>query len=58
MGYDSIANIIGHGRVKLKIKDERIRTLPGVLHIPNLAIKLDICRKDGCCKCKDYVWRW
>ena len=25
-----------HGRVKIKLKDGRIRTLPRVLHIPNL----------------------
>ena len=37
MGYDSPTSIIGHGRVNLKLKDGRIRTLPGVLHIPNLA---------------------
>ena len=37
LGDDSPASIIGHGRVKLKLKDGRIRTLPGVLHIPNLA---------------------
>ena len=40
LGDDSLANIIGHGRVKLKLKDGRIRTLPGVLHTPNLARKL------------------
>ena len=36
LGDDSQASIIGCGRVKLKLKDGRIRTLPGVLHIPNL----------------------
>ena len=40
MGDDSPASIVGHGRVKLKFKDGRIRTLPGVLHIPNIARKL------------------
>ena len=40
LGDDSPANIIGRGRVKLKLKDGRTRTLLGVLHIPNLAIKL------------------
>jgi hypothetical protein len=30
---------LGHGRVKL-LKDERIRTLHGVLHIPKLAKRL------------------
>ena len=51
------ASIIGHGRVKLKIKDGRIRTLPGVLHIPNLAKncifvgKMDVAGVNT-------VWRW
>ena len=39
-GDDSPASIIGRGRVKLKLKDGRIRTLPGVLHILNLARNL------------------
>ena len=58
LGDDSPANIIRRGRVKLKLKDGRVRTLPGVLHIPKLIKKLDICRKDGCCRYKYYVWRW
>jgi hypothetical protein len=33
---DSTAKIIGQGKFKLKIMDGRIRTLPGVLHIPGL----------------------
>jgi hypothetical protein len=37
LGDDSTTKIIGHGRVKLLLKDGRIRTLPGVLHIPDLA---------------------
>ena len=37
LGDDSPASIIGRGRVKLKLKDGRIRTLPRVLHIPNIA---------------------
>ena len=37
LGDDSPTNIIGHGRVKLKLKDGRIRTLPEVIHILNLA---------------------
>ena len=37
---DSTSNIIGHGRVKLKLEDGRIRTLPRVLHIPILVRKL------------------
>ena len=59
-GYDSPASIIGHGRVKLKLKDGRIRTLSGVLHIPNLERNLislrnmdvagvkTVCRDGGC----------
>ena len=37
---DSSASIIGHGRVKLKLKDGRVITLYGVLHIPNLVRNL------------------
>ena len=40
LGDDSPTSIIGCGGVKLKLKDGRIRTLPGVLHIPNLARNL------------------
>ena len=40
LGDDSPASIIGHGRVKLKLKDGRIKNFPGVLHIPNLARNL------------------
>ena len=40
LGYDSPNSMIGRGRVKLKIKDVRIRTLPRVLHIPNIARNL------------------
>ena len=40
LGDDSPADIIGHGRVKVNLKDGRIRTLPGVLHILNLARNL------------------
>ena len=40
MGDDSPTSIIGRGRVKLKLKDGRIRNLPGVLHIQNLARNL------------------
>jgi hypothetical protein len=40
LGDDSTAKIMGCGRVKLLQKDGRIRTLPGVLHIPNLARSL------------------
>jgi len=32
-----IVKIVGHRRVNLLLKDGRVRTLPGVLHIPDLA---------------------
>ena len=37
LGNDSTTRIIGRGRVKLRLIDGRIRTLPGVLHIQGLA---------------------
>jgi hypothetical protein len=37
---DLTTKIMGRGRVKLLLKDGRIRTLPGVLHIPKLARSL------------------
>jgi hypothetical protein len=40
LGDDSIEKILGCGRVKLLLNDGRIRTLPGVLHIPKLAKSL------------------
>jgi hypothetical protein len=40
LGDDSTTKIMGHGRVKLLIKYRRIRTLPGVFHIPKLARSL------------------
>jgi hypothetical protein len=40
LGYELTTKIMGHGRVQLLLKDGRIRTLPGVLHIPNLARSL------------------
>ena len=40
LGDDSTTKILGHGRVKLLLKYGRIRTLPGVLHIPKLARSL------------------
>ena len=45
LGGDSPASITGCGRVKIKLKDGRIRTLPGVLYIPNLAINLIFVKK-------------
>ena len=40
LGDDLPTSIIWRGRVKLKLKYGRIRTLIGVLHIPNLARNL------------------
>ena len=40
LGDDRKARIIRRGKVKLKLQGGRIRTLPGVLHIPPLARKL------------------
>eukprot|EP00253_Pinus_taeda_P030297 PITA_30297 len=40
LGDDRKARIIGRGKVKLKLQGGRVRTLPGVLHIPTLARNL------------------
>jgi hypothetical protein len=40
LGDDSTKKIMRHGRVKLLLKDGRIRTLPGVLHSLKLARSL------------------
>ena len=60
LGDDSPTSNIGCGIFKLKLKDGRIRTLPRVLHIPNLARNLisvekmnvagvkSVCRYGGC----------
>ena len=40
LGDDSPTKIIGYGKVKLLAKDGRIKTLPSVLQIPNLAKNL------------------
>ena len=40
LGDDLTPKILGRGRVKLLLKDGRIRTLPGVLHIPKLSRSL------------------
>jgi hypothetical protein len=40
LGDDSTEKILRRGRVKLLLKDGRIRTLPRVLHIPKLARSL------------------
>ena len=47
MGDDSPTSIIGRGRVKIKMKDGMIRTIPGVIHIPNLARNLIFVGKMG-----------
>jgi hypothetical protein len=45
VGDESTTKIIGRGKFKLSLIDGRIRTLPGVLHIPGLAINLISIRK-------------
>jgi hypothetical protein len=40
LGDDLTTKILGCGRVKLLLKDGRIKNLPGVLHIPKLARRL------------------
>jgi hypothetical protein len=45
LGDDSTTRIIGRGKFKLRLIDGRIRTLPGVLHIPGLARNLIFVRK-------------
>jgi hypothetical protein len=45
LGDDSTTRIIGRGKVKLRLIDGRIRTLPSVLHIPGLARNLISVRK-------------
>jgi len=40
LGDDSTAKIIGHGTVRLLLKDGRVKTLPSVPHIPVLAKNL------------------
>jgi hypothetical protein len=40
LGEESIAKIMGRGRVKLLLKDGKIRTLSRFLHIPNLSSRL------------------
>ena len=57
LGDDSPASIIECDRVKLKLKDGRIRTLPGVLHIQNLARNLISVEKMDVAGVKT-LWRW
>jgi hypothetical protein len=45
LGDDSTTKIMGCGRVKLLLKYGRIRTLPGVHHIPKLSKRLISVRK-------------
>jgi len=40
LGDDLTEKILGRGTFNLLLKDGRIRTLPGVLHIPKLARSL------------------
>jgi hypothetical protein len=40
LGDDLTTNTIGHGKVKLFLKDGRIKTFPRVFHIPDLARNL------------------
>lgn len=37
LGDDRPVRIIGHGRVKVLMHDGRVRSFPGVMHIPSLA---------------------
>jgi hypothetical protein len=47
LGNDSAKKIIGRGRVKLRLIDGRIRTLPGILHIPGMARNLiSVCKME------------
>eukprot|EP00253_Pinus_taeda_P007299 PITA_07299 len=45
LGDDRKARIVGRKKVKLKLQGGRVRTLPGVLHIPALAKNLIFVRK-------------
>jgi hypothetical protein len=45
LGDDSTNRIIGRGKVNLRLIYGRIRTLPGVIHIPSLARNLIYVRK-------------
>jgi len=45
LGDESTTKIIGHGIVKLLLKDGRIRNLPGVLLVPKMDKKLIYVRK-------------
>jgi hypothetical protein len=47
LGDDSLTKMFGCGRVKLLLNDGRLRTLPGVLHIPKLARSLIFVSKLG-----------
>jgi hypothetical protein len=57
LGYDSTTRIIGRGKVKLRLIDGRIRTLPGVLHIPGLAKNLNSVSKMDDAGVKQYLKR-
>jgi hypothetical protein len=47
LGDDSTTKILGRGRVKLLLKDGRIRTLPGVLAHSKTSQEPNICKQDG-----------
>jgi hypothetical protein len=48
---------IGKGRVKLRLIDGRIRTLPGVLHIPGIARNLIYVSKMEDAGVRTILWR-
>ncbi|GFP82775.1 retrovirus-related pol polyprotein from transposon tnt 1-94 [Phtheirospermum japonicum] len=40
LGDDTAVQITGRGRVKLRMKDDTIKTLPNVMHIPSMSKNL------------------
>ena len=40
LGDNSVLDIVGHGSIRVKKFDDRIRRFDGVLHIPGLARNL------------------
>ncbi|GAV88120.1 hypothetical protein CFOL_v3_31543 [Cephalotus follicularis] len=40
LGDNTPVKIIGHGKVRLKMSDGSVRTLPGVMHIPTMSKNL------------------
>ena len=47
LGHNSHLNIVGHGRVKIRFHDGRVKGIDGVLHIPGLARNLLLVSKLG-----------